>query len=155
MNLKASMPEAIALSDKVSTAQDKIVTELNEVSSGIDNMINMEEFSGVAADSAKGYFENVHKTTVLAFQQLMIEIDKNFKSHINTFHSDVDTSESARVDRHYLEEVKEGIETTFESLAESNEEVIKTIDGVVWQILFLWRNQIFPFPSQVRTVSLN
>src|SRR5699024_7681662 len=130
MNLKAGMPEAIALSDKVSTAQDKIVTELNEVSSGIDDMINMDEFSGAAANSAKGYFENVHKTTVLAFQQLMIEIDKNLKNHINTFHSDVDTSEKAKVDKHYLEEVKEAIEIPFESLVETNEEVTRTIDDV-------------------------
>src|SRR5699024_6550613 len=130
MNLKAGMPEAIALSDKVSTAQDKIVTELNEVSSGIDDMINMDEFSGAAANSAKGYFENVHKTTVLAFQQLMIEIDKNLKNHINTFHSDVDTSEEAKVDKHYLEEVKEAIEIPFESLVETNEEVTRTIDDV-------------------------
>lgn len=130
MNLKADMQEAIALSDKVSTAQDKVVTEFNEVSSGIDDIINMDEFSGQAAVSAKGYFENVHQTTVLAFQQLMIEIDKNLKNHINTFHSDVDTSESARVFKHYLEEVKEEIETPFKSLVETNEEVVRTIDDV-------------------------
>ncbi|MEI3614648.1 T7SS effector LXG polymorphic toxin [Pseudogracilibacillus sp. SO30301A] len=130
MNLKADMPEAIALLEKVSSAQDKVVTEFNEVSSGIDDMINMDEFSGAAADSAKGYFENVHQTTVLAFQQLMIEIDKNLKNHINTFHSDVDTSERARVFKHYLEEVKEEIETPFKSLVETNEEVVRTIDDV-------------------------
>ncbi len=130
MNLKADMQEAIALSDKVSTAQDKVVTEFNEVSSGIDDIINMDEFSGQAAVSAKGYFENVHQTTVLAFQQLMIEIDKNLKNHINTFHSDVDTSERARVFKHYLEEVKEEIETPFKSLVETNEEVVRTIDDV-------------------------
>jgi len=55
------------------------VTEFNEVSSGIDDMINMDEFSGAAADLDKEYFESIHKTTVLAFQQLMIEIDKNLK----------------------------------------------------------------------------
>src|SRR5690625_1904956 len=130
MNLKARMPEAIALSDKVSTAQDKIVTELNMVSSGIDDMMNLDEFSGAAADSAKEYFDNVHKTIVLAFQQLMIEIDTNLENHINTFHSDIDTSTKAKVDKHYLEEVKEDIETPFESLVETNEEVISTIDEV-------------------------
>src|SRR5690625_691365 len=130
MNLKARMPEAIALSDKVSTAQDKIVTELNMVSSGIDDMMNLDEFSGAAADSAKEYFDNVHKTIVLAFQQLMIEIDTNLENHINTFHSDIDTSTKAKVDKHYLEEVKEDIETPFESLVETNEKVISTIDDV-------------------------
>ena len=130
MNLKARMPEAIALSDKVSTAQDKIVTELNMVSSGIDDIMNLDEFSGAAADSAKEYFENVHKTIVLAFQQLMIEIDTNLENHINTFHSDIDTSTKAKVDKHYLEEVKEDIETPFESLVETNEKVISTIDDV-------------------------
>lgn len=96
MNLKAGMPEVIDLSDKVSTAQDKIVTELNKVSSGIDDMINMDEFSSAAADSAKGYFENVHITIVLAFQQLIIEIDKNLKENIKTFHSNVDASEKSK-----------------------------------------------------------
>lgn len=130
MNLKAGMPEVIDLSDKVSTAQDKIVTELNKVSSGIDDMINMDEFSSAAADSAKGYFENVHITIVLAFQQLIIEIDKNLKENIKTFHSNVDASEKAKVDKHYFEEVNEDVETSFESLLEVNEEISKTIDDV-------------------------
>lgn len=130
MNLKADMSEVDDLSDKVSTAQDKIVTELNNVNSGVDDIINMDDFSGEAADSAKGYFENVHKTVALALQQLMIEIDDNLKSHINTFHSDVDESEKARINKHYLEEVKGDIETTFETLEETNDEVLETIEDV-------------------------
>ena len=84
-------------------------------------VLKREKWSATFADSVKGYFENVHKTTVLAFQQLMIEIDKNLKNHINTFHSDVDTSEKSKVDKHYLEEVKEAIEIPFESLVETME----------------------------------
>lgn len=130
MNLKADISEAVDLSDKVSISQDKIVTELNKVNSGVDDIINMDDFSGEAADSAKGYFENVHKTVVLSLQQLMMEIDDNLKSHINTFHSDVDESEKARVDKQYITEVKEDVKDSFEALEEIDEDVIKTIDDV-------------------------
>ena len=153
MNLKASMSEVIALSDKVSIAQDKIVTELNEVSSGVEDIINMDEVYGASADSAKRYFRNVHQTTVLAFQQLMIEIDNNFKKHIQTFQTDVDTSEKTIVDKQYLDEVIEDIKTPFESLVENNEEVMRTIDDVA-DIVSL-TNQILPQSSLVKKVLLN
>src|SRR5699024_9877422 len=60
----------------------------------------------------------------------MNEIYKNLKNHNNTVHSDVNTSEKSKVDKHYLEEVKEAIEIPFESLVETNEEVTRTIDDV-------------------------
>lgn len=151
MNLKASMSEVITLSDKVSIAQDKIVTELNEVSSGVEDIINMDEFSGASADSAKGYFRNVHQTTVLAFQQLMIEIDNNFKKHIQTFQTDVDTSEKTIVDKQYLDEVIEDIKTPFESLVENNEEVIRTIDDVA-DIVSLTKPNITPVKSSKESI---
>src|SRR5699024_7870409 len=112
-----------------------------------------DEFSGASADSAKRYFRNVHQTTVLAFQQLMIEIDNNFKKHIQTFQTDVDTSEKTIVDKQYLDEVIEDIKTPFESLVENNEEVMRTIDDVA-DIVSL-TNQILPQSSLVKKVLLN
>ena len=85
MSLKVDIPELEALSDKVSIAQDKVVTEFNQVSDVINDLINMESFSGDAADSAKGYYQNIHQTVIFAFQQLMIDIDNNLRNHLDIF----------------------------------------------------------------------
>lgn len=130
MSLKVDIPELETLSDKVSIAQDKVVTEFNQVSDVINDLINMESFSGDAADSAKGYYQNIHQTVIFAFQQLMIDIDNNLRNHLDIFHTEVDTSNIARIKAEYADNVREDIEINFQSLEDTDREVVQTIDDV-------------------------
>ena len=130
MNQKVDIAEVIALSEKVATAQDKMVTDLNAVSKSIDEIISMEDFTGEAATSAKNYFTAVHQKINAAFQQLFIEIHENLEKHIENFQSSVDESDVARIERAYMEDEKEDIQTHYTNLQEQAWEVAEIIESV-------------------------
>src|SRR5699024_6531818 len=102
-----------ALSKKVTTAKDKVVTDLDAVSKSIDDIVAMEDFTGEAAASVKNYFTDVHQTISSAFQQLFIEIHENIEKHIENFHSSVDENDVARIERAYIEDQKEDNQTKY------------------------------------------
>ncbi|MEI3612514.1 T7SS effector LXG polymorphic toxin [Pseudogracilibacillus sp. SO30301A] len=106
MNKKVDLIEINALSKKVATAKEVVVSDLNTVSACIDQLSSMESFQGETANSAKQYFSYSHQTIIASFQHIFINIHENLKDHIDTFQTNVDTSESARLLSHYLEELK-------------------------------------------------
>lgn len=130
MNQKVGIAEVIALSKKVTTAKDKVVTDLDAVSKSIDDIVAMEDFTGEAAASVKNYFTDVHQTISSAFQQLFIEIHENLEKHIENFQSSVDESDVARIERAYIEDEKEDIQTNYTNLQEQAWEVAEIIEGV-------------------------
>src|SRR5699024_11751015 len=53
MNQKVGIAEVIALLKKVTTAKDKVVTDLDAVSKSIDDIVAMEDFIGETVASNK------------------------------------------------------------------------------------------------------
>lgn len=130
MNKKVDLAEVIALSKKVASAKDAVVSDLNTVSAFIDELSSMESFQGATANSAKNYFANGHQTIIASFQLLFINIHKVLEEQIKHFQTNVDMIETARISSHYLESLKKDIEQDFIPLEELSHEVQCTIIGV-------------------------
>lgn len=127
MNKKVDLIEVNAMSKKVATAKEAVVSDLNTVSACIDQLSSMESFQGETANSAKEYFSYGHQTIIASFQHLFINIHENLKNHIDTFQTNVDKSESTRIFSHYLEDLEQNIDENFTSLEEVSNNVNRTL----------------------------
>ncbi|MEJ8778594.1 T7SS effector LXG polymorphic toxin [Pseudogracilibacillus sp. ICA-222130] len=129
-NKKVDMVEVHAFSDDLQQIALDMHSQLEKVIKSIDTIQGMDSFSGKAAKDAKRYFHELHVTVLTAFQGLFEDLEENLRQHISTFESEVDDSESAIVTSHYLEEVREDIEETFEKLTSEDETIHDIISEV-------------------------
>src|SRR5699024_10400070 len=96
----------------------------------IEAIDGMSSFSGKTGQDAKPYFNELHVTVLIAFQGLFEDLEANLREHIKIFEAEVDNSESAILTSHYLQEVREDIEKTFEKLTSEDETIYDIISGV-------------------------
>src|SRR5699024_6784849 len=96
----------------------------------IDSINGMDSFSGKAANEAKGYFNELHLTILESFRGLFDDLEENLKQHIQTFATEVDSSDSAVIESNYLEDVKEDINEIYEDLEKQDEIFHDTIENV-------------------------
>src|SRR5699024_7928872 len=129
-NKKVDMVEIHAFSDDLQQISLDMHSQLEKVIKSIDTIQGMSSFSGKAAKDAKRYFHELHVTVLIAFQGLFKDLEVNLRQHISTFESEVDDSESAIVTSHYLKEVREDIEETFEKLTSEDETIHDIISEV-------------------------
>src|SRR5699024_377292 len=87
----------------------------------------MSSFSGKAAKEAKQYFGELHLKILESFRGLFDDLEANLQQHIDTFGSEVDSSDSAIIKSSYLQEVKEDINEVFEDLEKQDEIIHDTI----------------------------
>ncbi len=130
MGHKVEMSEVTSLSNKVTTAYNEVGLGLETVIDNINAIRNMESFSGKAASSAKTYFGDFHVTVSNAFQVLFNDLNGNLKKHIDTFHSNVDSSATAIVQMDYLEEIRQEIDLEYKKLQGFEQGVLGVIDDV-------------------------
>ncbi|MEI3609762.1 T7SS effector LXG polymorphic toxin [Pseudogracilibacillus sp. SO10305] len=129
-NKKVDMVEIHAFSDDLQQISLDMHSQLEKVIKSIDTIQGMSSFSGKAAKDAKRYFHALHVTVLTAFQGLFEDLEANVKQHIKTFESEVDDSETAIITSHYVQEVREDIEKTFEKLTSEDETIHDIISEV-------------------------
>src|SRR5690625_2417608 len=130
MGHKIDISEAITFSDDLTKTSQDIESKLKSVKSFIDQINAMDSFSGKAADSAKGYFNEFHLTVMESFEELFTDLDNNVKQHIEAFQSNVDSSESAIIESDYLTDHKNDIDIEYQNLKNMHRTIEKTIDEV-------------------------
>src|SRR5699024_6421056 len=91
---------------------------------------SMSSFSGKTAEEAKKYFEEMHLTIIESFHGLFDDLEGNLNKHIQDFQSDVDASETAKIESNYLKDVQEDIKKVFEALKNQDESIAETIKEV-------------------------
>src|SRR5699024_11134406 len=129
-NKKVDMVEVHAFSDDLQQISLDMHSQLEKVIKSIETIQGMSSFSGKAAKDAKRYFHALHVTVLTAFQGLFEDLEANVKQHIKTFESEVDDSETAIITSHYVQEVREDIEETFEKLTSEDETIHDIISEV-------------------------
>ena len=130
MGHKVDMTEVNDFSDKLSDSRSDISQGISTVQSRIDNIRNMESFSGNMALSTKNYLNDFHHMVLELFDTLFIYLDEKSDKHVEQFYSIVDTSETAIVQSDYLEEIKLDIEIPYKNFKSYNDGVVRTIDDV-------------------------
>src|SRR5699024_5862607 len=130
MGNKVDISEMENFSNDLKEASADIKASLAQVEEKIEQVNNMKSFSGKAAKSAKQYFGEMHLTVLASFKGLFEDLEENLQQHIKTFESMVDSSDSAVIRSDYLQDVKEDINETFETLQKQDEIISETIEDV-------------------------
>src|SRR5699024_1318593 len=129
-NHKVDISEVDKYSNDFKEASEEIRSNLDKVKEHIDSINNMESFSGKAAKEAKGYFNEMHLTILESFRGLFDDLDENMKQHLQTFATEVDSSDSTVIESNYLQDVKEDINEIYEDLEKQDEIFHDTIEDV-------------------------
>ncbi|WP_163581069.1 T7SS effector LXG polymorphic toxin [Gracilibacillus saliphilus] len=131
MTNKVDIAEVIDFRNDFKTTSSHIKASIENVIQNIQQIDEMESFSGKAAKNAKNYFWNFHKESVLlAFEELYNDLLNNLNDHIDTFNSNVDSSETAIVQSNYLDDLDNQIDLDYRKLDSIHTTVQRTIDGV-------------------------
>src|SRR5699024_4679766 len=129
-NNKVDISEVDKYSNNFQEATDNIRSSLDKITERIHSINGMDSFSGKAANEAKGYFNELHLTILESFRGLFDDLEENLKQHIQTFATEVDSSDSAVIESNYLEDVKEDINEIYEDLEKQDEIFHDTIEDV-------------------------
>jgi toxin YxiD len=128
---KVDIAEVIDFKNDFKTTSSHIKASIENVIQNIQQIDEMESFSGKAAKNAKNYFWNFHKESLLlAFEELYNDLLNNLNDHIDTFNSNVDSSETAIVQSNYLDDLDNQIDLDYRKLDSIHTTVQRTIDGV-------------------------
>src|SRR5699024_10095083 len=65
-----------------------------------------------------------------SFRGLFDDLDENLKQHLQTFESEVDSSDTAVIESGYLQDVREDINEVYEELENEDESIHETIEDV-------------------------
>lgn len=127
---KVDITEVTEFLNDLQEASAEMQSQLDNVKESIETINSMSSFSGKAAKEAKNYFEELHGTILESFKGLFDDLEENLKQHIQTFESNVDSSDSAVIQHNYLKEVQEEINDVFEDLEKQDEIIHHTIQEV-------------------------
>lgn len=116
MGNKVDMEEVVALSNNLERAAEEIKERLKSVESSIDSLIGRSSFTGETATAAKKYFQDLHITVLTTFYNLFTDLNENLKQHIQSFQSDVDSSESALIKSNYLKDIESDVKDHYDDL---------------------------------------
>ncbi|MGY0691181.1 T7SS effector LXG polymorphic toxin [Virgibacillus sp. FSP13] len=130
MGNKVDISEVNELSDDLKSTSEKIKSDLDHIKADIDQIIAMETFSGKTAKQAKGYFGDLHKTILDAFNGLFTDLNDNLKQHLDLFESDVDSSKTAIIESDYLTDTEMDVDEDYEQLDSEHQSVNETINSV-------------------------
>ena len=122
--------EVTDFSNDLQEASADFRSQLDKVKESIEAVNGMSSFSGKAAKEAKQYFGELHLKILESFRGLFDDLEANLQQHIDTFGSEVDSSDSAIIKSSYLQEVKEDINEVFEDLEKQDEIIHDTIKEV-------------------------
>ncbi|WP_371069049.1 T7SS effector LXG polymorphic toxin [Sediminibacillus sp. JSM 1682029] len=128
---KVDISEVISFSDDLYAETEQLVDKLNIIKANINLIIQMDSFKGKTANSAKDFFTELHTKTLSAFQELFSSLQHNIDSHIQAFHSEVDTSSSTILHSQYLQEKEEDIIDGYAEIKQTAREVNSTINRVL------------------------
>ncbi|WP_449354456.1 T7SS effector LXG polymorphic toxin [Virgibacillus natechei] len=130
MGHKVDIPEVITLSDELKTTSIEIEASLNEIKGNIGDIEAMDSFSGKAANAAKGYFSDFHNTVIESFNRLFTDLNDNLKKHVETFQSNVDSSESTIIESDYLTDHETDIDIEYQKLSSMHQSIKRAINNV-------------------------
>ncbi|MEW9677815.1 T7SS effector LXG polymorphic toxin [Lentibacillus sp. L22] len=130
MGHKVDISEVIDFSDDLKTMSEDIQSSLDDVQESIDQINAMSTFSGKTAKEAKGYFNDLHKTILEAFNGLFTDLENNLKKHLDTFESNVDSSKLAIIQSNYLNDTAEDVNDDYQDLLDEHESIYDTISSV-------------------------
>ncbi|GGK09153.1 transposase [Lentibacillus kapialis] len=130
MGHKVEVSAVMAFSDELKTASEDIKTSLSRVEESIESIIAMESFSGKAANEAKAYFEDLHKTVLTSFHGLFTDLDNNLQKHLESFQWRVEESESAIIKSNYLQDTEADVNDDYDRLNEEKESIREILSSV-------------------------
>lgn len=120
------MNEVLAFADDVEISAANVKSRLNSIKTNMELFGAMDSFNGKTAKSAKNYLKKFHYVVIDAFDELFEDLQKNLKSHVENFQSDVDSSNSALIDSNYLKDYEGKITLHDDQITEASSNV-KTI----------------------------
>ncbi|WP_035726502.1 T7SS effector LXG polymorphic toxin, partial [Gracilibacillus boraciitolerans] len=127
---RVDLSEVIEFADDFYAYVNRLLSQLDNVKSKVNSVINMDSFKGESADKAKESLNSFHIEMLSNFENLMIDLIDNVDNHINKFLSEVDSSEDAIIKSNYLDEQDELIQEEFMELVNLSSDVKQTINGV-------------------------
>ncbi|WP_158701618.1 T7SS effector LXG polymorphic toxin [Lentibacillus sp. Marseille-P4043] len=87
-------------------------------------------FREKTAKQARGYFGDLHKTILDAFNGLFTDLNDNLKQHLDLFESDVDSSKTAIIESDYLTDTEMDVDEKYEELNFEHQVINRTISSV-------------------------
>src|SRR5699024_3429144 len=109
MTFKVDLSEVNTLASKIETTSHVLENDLYNVIQQLDERIALDSFQGDTASHAKKYFKNAQQTAIQSIKFIAHELATNKKTHIETFKQDADSSDNARIEYVYLQEIKENV----------------------------------------------
>jgi uncharacterized protein YukE len=92
-NWKVSIKEVNDFDQEIKREAASIKEALHKVQRNIDEIINMEQFQGEAADAAKEYFQVLHETLLQAFIGVFEQLEANITKHLQAFSDNLEAFE--------------------------------------------------------------
>ncbi|WP_082415900.1 T7SS effector LXG polymorphic toxin [Numidum massiliense] len=130
MGHQVDMSEVLSLSKEVTSKVEDVRTGLDSLLTSIYDFEKMDTFRGASADAAKGYLDTIHRTLILAFDELFSVLGQQFKYHIAKFRADVDKDDSAIIVSDYLRDHQDTITSEYDALNDTVNEVKQTIRNI-------------------------
>lgn len=82
----------------------------------IQNLSSMKSFSGKGATATKNYLEEVHMNVSLSYQDSIDDLQKALKSSIESFHLNVDESQSCIIKTDYIQSLEKKLKSKKEAI---------------------------------------
>lgn len=82
----------------------------------IQNLSSMKSFSGKGATATKNYLEEVHMNVSLSYQDSIDDLQKALKSSIESFHFNVDESQSCIIKTDYIQSLEKKLKSKKEAI---------------------------------------
>ncbi|WP_208587654.1 T7SS effector LXG polymorphic toxin [Gracilibacillus suaedae] len=129
-NWKVSIKEVNDFDQEIKREAASIKEALHKVQTNMDEIINMEQFQGEAADAAKEYFQVLHETLLQAFIGVFEQLEANITKHLQAFSDEVDSSSQAIIQADYLDSEEHDILDIYRQLEHVQRDVERIIDSV-------------------------
>ncbi|MFB1051935.1 T7SS effector LXG polymorphic toxin [Paraliobacillus sp. JSM ZJ581] len=130
MGKRVNLEEVVDFQDEWNTHVTEIKNSLTEIETDIEKICHLNSFSGVTADQAKGYFNDLHLTVLTTFAGLLTDLSDQVKHNITSFQAKVDGNKRAIVKHNYLQDIKEEIKEEYTALRECHNEFIDIVRSV-------------------------
>ncbi|SHM54865.1 T7SS effector LXG polymorphic toxin [Gracilibacillus kekensis] len=128
---KVDIAEVLEFKNDLKTTSAQIKASIENIKTNIQQIDDMDSFSGFAAKNAKDYFWTFHKNSVLeAFEELHTDLFNHLNNHSDSFNSNVDSSDIAIVQSDYLEDLDYQIDLDYQKLDSIQLTIKRTINSV-------------------------
>ncbi|WP_208585896.1 T7SS effector LXG polymorphic toxin [Gracilibacillus suaedae] len=129
-NLRISVKEVKQFYEQVQRQTATVTESIDLVEKRVDELLHMDQFQGEAADTAKEYFQVLHKNLLQAFRGLYEQIEINISRHLQDFHEEVDSSHHAIIHQTYLDEKETDIHQSSKRIQQIETDISQIISSI-------------------------